>query len=235
MSQSEPSDVCKKQTLFVTMKINKQSLEEQAADYLREKIVKGEMDQGEKIVESTLAKDLDLSRSTVRMALNTLSHEGLVVQKPYAGWHIFSLDDEDLWELYNLRVALESQAAAMAAEKATEEDKTKLRTVFQEYCDLCAQPESDIQMISEADFNLHRCIIEISGSKRMEKAFSQIANQLQGYLCMTHEDYDLTQSALSHAPMIEAICAGDADKAWTEAKANITPVTQQCQSLKDSQ
>jgi len=39
--------------------------------------VNGEMEQGEKIVESTLAKDLELSRSTVRMALNTLSHEGL--------------------------------------------------------------------------------------------------------------------------------------------------------------
>ena len=57
------------------MIINKQSLEEQATDYLREKIVNGEMEQGEKIVESTLAKDLELSRSTVRMALNTLSHE----------------------------------------------------------------------------------------------------------------------------------------------------------------
>ncbi|ANS84881.1 Nta operon transcriptional regulator [Vibrio scophthalmi] len=120
------------------MIINKQSLEEQATDYLREKIVNGEMEQGEKIVESTLAKDLELSRSTVRMALNTLSHEGLVVQKPYAGWHVFMLDEDDLWELYNLRVALESQAAAMAAEKASEQDKRALSELFQEYCDLCA-------------------------------------------------------------------------------------------------
>ncbi|GAL04621.1 propionate catabolism operon transcriptional regulator of GntR family [Photobacterium aphoticum] len=57
------------------MKINKQSLEEQATDYLRQQIVNGDMAQGEKIVESTLAKDLELSRSTVRMALNSLAHE----------------------------------------------------------------------------------------------------------------------------------------------------------------
>lgn len=217
------------------MKINKQSLEEQATDYLRDKIVKGEMDQGEKIVESTLAKDLELSRSTVRMALNTLSHEGLVIQKPYAGWHIFSLDEDDLWELYNLRVALESQAAAMAAEKASEQDKQKLRALFQEYCDLCAASPNDIQVISEADFNLHRFIVEVSGSKRMDKTYSQIANQLQSYLSMTHIDYDLSQSALSHKPMIDAICDGNAELAWQEAKANITPVTPLCDSLKNHQ
>lgn len=214
------------------MKINKQSLEEQATDYLRDKIVKGEMDQGEKIIESTLAKDLELSRSTVRMALNTLSHEGLVVQKPYAGWHIFSLDEEDLWELYHLRVALESQAAAMAAERASEQDKQKLQSIYKEYYELCAAVPSDIQAICDADFRLHRCVVEVSGSKRMEKAYSQIANQLQSYLCMTHEDYDVTQSALSHKPMIDAICNGDKETAWAEAKANITPLTEHCAQLK---
>ncbi len=57
------------------MKIVKQSLEEQAAGYLRELILSGKYGMGEKLVESSLAKDLELSRSTVRMALNTLAHE----------------------------------------------------------------------------------------------------------------------------------------------------------------
>ncbi|EGU43917.1 GntR family transcriptional regulator [Vibrio ichthyoenteri ATCC 700023] len=217
------------------MIINKQSLEEQATDYLRDKIVNGEMEQGEKIVESTLAKDLELSRSTVRMALNTLSHEGLVVQKPYAGWHVFMLDENDLWELYNIRVALESQAASMAAEKASEQDKKALSALFQEYCDLCATVPDDIKAISQADFKLHRKIVEVSCSKRMEKAYSQIANQLLSYLSMTHIDYDLSQSALSHKPMIDAICDGNAELAWQEAKANITPVTPLCDSIKNHQ
>lgn len=216
------------------MKINKQSLEEQAADYLRAKIISGEMVQGEKIVESTLAKDLELSRSTVRMALNTLAHEGLMVQKPYAGWHVFSLDNDDLWELYNLRVALESQAAAMAAEKASQEDKQELRALYHEYCALCASSPEDIQAISQADFNLHRKIVEVSNSKRVEKIYSQIANQLQSYLSITHQDYDLTQSALSHEAMIDAICDSDPDRAWKEAKANITSFTQLCDGMKKS-
>ncbi|WP_232428136.1 GntR family transcriptional regulator [Photobacterium marinum] len=217
------------------MKINKQSLEEQATEYLRHKIISGEMAQGEKIVESTLAKDLELSRSTIRMALNSLSHEGLVTLKPYAGWQVISLNEDDLWELYNLRVALESQAAAMAAEKASDQDKQNLRALYDDYCQLCEQNPTDIKAISDADFHLHRKIVEASKSMRMEKIYGQIANQLQSYLSMTHQNYDLSQSGLSHEAMINAICSGDPELASREAKANITPFTQLCSTLKQDE
>ncbi len=87
-------------------KFNKSSLEEQAAGYLRDLILTGSYKMGEKIVESTLAKELELSRSTTRMALNTLSHEGLVVQIPYVGWQVIEIDEHDIWEIYHLRLPL---------------------------------------------------------------------------------------------------------------------------------
>lgn len=204
------------------MKFNKQSLEEQVTDFLREKIVSGDMSQGEKITESTLAKELDLSRSTVRMALNSLSHEGLVVSKPYAGWQVISIDENDLWELYNLRVALESQSAAMAAQRATDTCKKELQALLDEYYRLCKESPDDIMAITEADFNIHIRIVEASHSPRMEKFYLQIANQLKTYFCMTHIDYDLSQSASSHQSLIDAIVEGDPEKALEAAKANIT-------------
>lgn len=214
------------------MKFNKQSLEEQVTDYLREKIISGEIGQGEKIIESTMAKELDLSRSTIRMALNSLSHEGLVVSKPYAGWHVISLNEDDLWELYNLRVALESQSAAMAAEKATDQDKQELQAILDDYLKLCEQSPADLQAITEADFILHNKIVEASNSKRMEKIYSQIANQLKTYLCMTHFDYDMSQSGLSHKPIVDAIINGEPEVARVEAKANITSFTELCELIK---
>lgn len=53
------------------MKINKQSLEEQATEFIRDMIIQGPLAMGEKIIESTLSKNLELSRCTVRMALNS--------------------------------------------------------------------------------------------------------------------------------------------------------------------
>ncbi|BDR35799.1 GntR family transcriptional regulator [Photobacterium damselae] len=207
------------------MKINKQSLEEQATEFIRNMIVSGQLAMGEKIVESTLSKDLELSRSTVRMALNSLSHEGLVVQKPYVGWHVFTLSQDDLWELYNLRVAIESQAAVMAAERATEEDKQELSRIYQEFCQFCLNDSLDIIEVCEKDFELHRKVVEISKSNKFIKIYEQISNQLKSYIKLTHHDYDLSQSGISHNGIVDAIIAGDANRAWLESKENITTFT----------
>ncbi|MGI2260486.1 GntR family transcriptional regulator [Shewanella sp. GXUN23E] len=204
------------------MKIVKQSLEGQTTQYLRQAIIEGHIGLGEKIVESTLAKELDLSRSTIRMALNSLVHDGLVVQKPYSGWHVISIDRDDLWELYNLRLALEGQSAEMAALKASNDDKARLRQMFEEYCELCSKAPSDMHAVSEMDWRFHQLVVEISGSARMQAMYERILYQLKAYIGMSHQDYDLSQSGESHRALVEAICAGNGELANKEARANIT-------------
>lgn len=205
------------------MTISKESLESQATRYLRERILDGTLALGEKLVESTLSKQLDLSRSTVRMALNSLVHEGLVVQKPYAGWQVVDIDESDLWELYHLRLALEGEAAAMAAEWASAEQKAGLMALFQSYQALCREHPEDNRAISAMDWQLHQHIVAICGSERMQTLYKQILYPLQAYIGISHQDYDLSQSANSHEALVTAICAGDASAAAEEARANITP------------
>lgn len=212
------------------MKIDKRSIEDQVTEYIRSKITSGGYGLGEKLVESALAKELDVSRSTVRMALNSLVHEGLVTQKPYSGWFIFTLEGEDLWELYNLRVAIECQAASMAAEKASNSDKAVLKEIFDDFCQLCNGDTINIVDVCEKDFQLHSHIVNISGSERFVKIYNQVSNQLKSYIQLTHHDYDLTQSGISHKGIVDAICAGDCDKAWVESKNNITTFTELCAS-----
>lgn len=207
------------------MKINKQSLEEQATKYIRDLIVRGNLELGEKVTESTLSKDLELSRSTVRMALNNLSHEGLVIQKPYVGWHVFSLTDDDLWELYNLRVAIESQAASMAANRATQEDKDELVRIYNEFC---LMSSLDIISLSQKDFELHKKIVDISKSSKFIKIYEHISNQLKIYIKLTHNNYDVSLSAFSHKGIVDAIVNGDSERAWAESKKNITVFSELC-------
>lgn len=207
------------------MKITKESLESQATRYLRRHILEGHIKLGEKLVESALAKQLELSRSTVRMALNSLVNEGLVIQKPYSGWQVVEINQQDLWELYHLRIALESEAASMAAKWASADDKTRLADFFQEYQRLCLQHSTDTRSISAMDWQLHLLIIEICGSERMKSQYMQILYPLQAYIALTHQDYDLSNSASSHQALVQAICAGDAATASYQARVNITPMT----------
>ncbi|WP_028866152.1 GntR family transcriptional regulator [Psychromonas aquimarina] len=204
------------------MKIVKQSLEEQAASYLRELILNGNYQMGQKLVESTLAKQLELSRSTVRMALNTLAHEGLVVQKPYIGWQVINLTESDLWELYHLRVALETRAAWLAAEQITEQGKSRLNELMAYYLEAGKTAKVSSYQISKIDLDLHTLIVELSGNQRLQQIYRNVANQIRIYFNIDHADYDLEESALSHVPLVQAICCGNSEKAQALAEENIT-------------
>ena len=206
------------------MKITKESVESQAIRYLRSHILEGHIKLGEKLVESALAKELELSRSTVRMALNSLVNDGLVIQKPYSGWQVVEINEQDLWELYHLRLALEGEAAAMAAKWASSDDKRRLADFFQEYQLLCLQHGDDTRRISEMDWQLHLLIVEICGSARMLNQYKQILYPLQAYIALTHQDYDLSDSASSHQALVQAICSGNAVMAAEQARDNITPM-----------
>ena len=204
------------------MKISKQSLEDQAANLLRKQILTGVYHSGDRLVESSLAKSLELSRSTIRMALNTLASEGLIYQKPYAGWQVITLQESDLREIYHLRAALEPEAAKMAAECINDEGRQRLTQLFDSYKDLCEQPSADAAEASLKDLALHRLIVELSGSQRMVKMYNMLANQLVIYMHMTHYDYSVEDSALCHQPLVEAICAGDQLRAGQLAGENIS-------------
>lgn len=216
------------------MKFSKQSLEEQAVEYLREKIISGVYGVGEKLVESTLSKDLELSRTTIRMALNTLANEGLVIQKPYAGWRVVSFSEDDLWEIYHLRVAFESQAAEMLAERITDEKREKLKAFFEQYVALCESDNVCLNDICQFDLKLHQLIVVLSGSQRLARMYNSVLNQLLMFIHMTHFDFDAKESANSHTSLVEAICKGQPALAGKLAKENITTFTELGKKLKES-
>lgn len=214
--------ICNPLVSGTKMKIIKQSLEDQAATYLRTQILDGKFEIGAKIVESALAKDLELSRSTIRMALNTLAHEGLVVQKPYAGWQVIDLTEDDLLELYDLRVALETRAAWLAAERITEEGKARLRELMTHYLTVGRTDNVTGYEISKVDLALHSLIIELSDNQRFIQIYQNMANQILIYFNIDHWDHDPQDSAESHVPLIEAICRGDSETAQRIAGEHIT-------------
>jgi DNA-binding GntR family transcriptional regulator len=200
--------------------INKRSLEEQAADLLRQDIVNGELPPGVRLVETTLAKEYGLSRGTIRIALHQLGSEGLVTQVPYAGWSVSTLDDQDAWELYTLRATLEGLAARLAAERICEEGAARLQDSYQQLLTLCEG--GDLKAITHADLALHKTIIELSGHNRLAMQYRLIENQFLAYIAAANRVFDPHQVGSSHEYLVTAICAGQGQQAEAEAINNIT-------------
>ena len=91
------------------------TLSEQAYAYIVEALESGVMVPGTRLREADLAKEIGLSRTPIREALNRLLSEGLVENDPKRGLIITELDQNMVGELYEMRRVLEGTAAALAA------------------------------------------------------------------------------------------------------------------------
>ena len=93
---------------------------------LRERIFSGALRAGERLKERELCRELDVSRTPVREALRRLEADGLVEIEPRRGGVVAGINAEEASEIYSLGVLLESYAARLAAERATEADLAEL-------------------------------------------------------------------------------------------------------------
>src|SRR3954468_15644671 len=91
-------------------------LREQVKDVLLQRIVSGELEPGERLVETRIAQELGTSQAPVREALRDLELLRLVESEPFRGARVRVFDEEEMIEVYPVRAALEELAARLAAE-----------------------------------------------------------------------------------------------------------------------
>jgi len=108
------------------------ALYEEVAELLRQRIFRRELEPGSWIDEVRLAQEYGISRTPLREALKVLAAEGLVTMKVRRGAYVTEVSDRDLEEVYHLLSLLESDAAAVVAERASDEQLQDLQKLHQE-------------------------------------------------------------------------------------------------------
>ena len=188
------------------------SLDVQAADVIREQILNGTLAPGTRLLEINLAEQFNLSRATIRSALQQLTYEGLVVQLPYKGCTVSGLSSQDAWELYTLRSALESLAAGLAAVAITPSQAKELNTGLQQL--VKAVQKGNWSQIADADFALHKAIIQLAGHRRLQEQYKIVEQQIRLYIISCNAIHpDLDDIVEQHQKLVNAICSGDASNA----------------------
>lgn len=108
-------------------RIVKNSLGQEATTLLRQMLLDGRFNDGERLVEDRIASELGISRTPLREALHRLAQEGLLEKRRTGGYALRSLDPVEVEDAINIRSMLESHAAELAASRATEQQILALR------------------------------------------------------------------------------------------------------------
>ncbi|MBO6814361.1 MAG: GntR family transcriptional regulator [Rhizobiaceae bacterium] len=150
---------------------------------LRELIVKGSVEPGQKLTETQLAEKLGVSRAPLREAIRELVESGLVESIPYKGLFVRNVTRRDLEELYSLRTALEQFAFRECWENRTETAKQDLIRRHDALIEEIANGK-DPQRAIELELVLHSWCYELSGHKLLLKSWEQMKPNLQFYFIL---------------------------------------------------
>ncbi len=199
--------------------IEKRPLDKQAAALLRQRIVTGAFAPGLRLVESRLSEQMSLSRGTIRSALNDLAHEGLVTQTAYTKWAVTELSAVDAWELFTLRSALEGLAARLASERIGSAEGDLLWKAFEQLEE--ASRSGDWGRLTDADFQLHKTIIEIARHGRLAQQYRVLGQQIRVLIGSSNALVPTAREVVAqHRPLVEAIAAGRGARAEKLARAH---------------
>ena len=202
-----------------------QSLQEQVYQALKKIILEGNLASGERVVETKLAKRLQVSRTPIREAIGQLKREKLIVSRSNGGFRVATLSVTDAVQLYDCRIALEQLSIGDACRQITSKQLKQLEkyVLLAEKLIESQSGKSDSQKLLEVDYQFHHLIAESSGNQwlltLLEKVFDQM-RLLRVYT--TQHNPQVLEIRLEHREIYQAIASKDPDLAQTTIREHLT-------------
>jgi DNA-binding GntR family transcriptional regulator len=159
--------------------IRKEILRDKIFDVLKGWILEGTLKPGERIVESTLASRLKVSRAPFREALWLLSRAGLVRIFAHHGAFVTQLSARDIREIFEIRETLETQAAKKIRSAPPPDAEDRLKAALKSLED--AARKRDIPRFSQADLEFHKTLWQLSGNRHLEEMLTDVSTRFFAY------------------------------------------------------
>jgi DNA-binding GntR family transcriptional regulator len=177
---------------------------------IRELIVTLELAPGAVVREPELTERLGIGRTPVREALRRLAQERLVEVFPRRGMFVTKVDVRDLARLCEVRLALEPEAARLAAERATQADLAELRAVLTE---LDVRRKRDPRALIDLDERIHRAIYHASHNPYLAETLEQYYAHALRIWMVALARTDIGAAVGGHHAVLEAVVRGDGARA----------------------
>lgn len=188
------------------------SLTDEIAAIVRDRILKGEYEIGEKIKENQIATELRVSRTPIREAFKLLENEGLIDYIPNRGCFAKGFTKQDVDDIYAVRAALEMLAVERSVERITDAEVTALEEEW-ELMEFYVR-KKDSQKVLELNTAFHDIIYASTRSRFM----AQVLRSYKGYIDKTRKSVFYDEAYLEailneHGEILDAIKRKDKEKA----------------------
>src|SRR3569623_1349324 len=192
------------------MSLAPRALYEEVAEHLRQRIFQRELQPGCWIDEVKIAQEFGISRTPLREALKVLAAEGLVTMKVRRGAYVTEVSETDLADVYHLLSLLESVAAGVGAQMASDEEVRELQQLHKEL----EASQNNRDRFFALNERFHMRLLEIAGNRWRD----QLVADLRKVMKLNRHNSLLKagrvrESMLEHRAIMEAITRRDVP-AW---------------------
>lgn len=162
--------------------------------------------------ERQLSQELGVSRTPIREALTLLEQEGFVRSVPRRGLFVVRKSKQEIIDMILVWAALESMAARLAAERASDEELEQLRHAFDEF--QTEKPEEHPDEYSQANIKFHQTIIRLGGRRLIVEMTENLFIHMRAIRAVSMRQQDRARRSIQeHMAIIAALEARDPDAA----------------------
>jgi len=203
------------------MRLVPNSLHEEVAAQLRDRIFAGELLPGTFLDEARLAAELEISRTPLREALKVLTAEGLVRHEPRRGCFVNEVTEQDLDEIFPVIALLEGRCAREAAINASDADLAQLEALHDKL-----NRHAKARRITDyyaANFAIHEAIITLANNRWLAQVIGDLRKIVKlARLQQLHAPGRLDQSLSEHMAVFAALKARDPEGAEAAMRTHLT-------------
>lgn len=145
---------------------------EKVFDRIKQGIIAQEYPAGYLLNERKLAKELDVSRTPVREAIQMLEREGWVEVIPWRGAMVQPVIISDIEETFQLRMAIEPLIIDLILDKMGEEELQKIEEIWEEQARLAEAKEAELFILRDQDFHLF--LASLTKNRRLQLIMGQL-------------------------------------------------------------
>jgi DNA-binding GntR family transcriptional regulator len=189
----------------VSGRLERVSTVDALAAALRREILDGIRPAGTWLRERELCESYGVARHSLRAALRVLAADGLVRLEAHRGAQVAELDGEQVRWLYELRAALELEAARLALERHGGRLPPSVHVALAALQRACAGPEPAWSDVTDAHLDLHAALVAAAGSPRIAAAHAALTGEMRLFLLQLKAHFTAAGIAEDHAALVAGL------------------------------